>query len=268
MKARKGFSLFLASLVGALLLVGGRPTSAYPLATAGETELVASADAEISSDSPSASYGFAGGMLVGYNGYPGYGKLRGLVRFDITQLPVDAIVDQAVLRLYCQGGTNDDPMLVTVHAMTQSWSEASVTWNSHAHEHTSGWYAGATLPQATGDGYEATCDVRALVQSWVNGSLANYGIMLIIPPEPPYLSDGWDVRALVQAWVDGTYPNYGLVLVGGEAPPHENEMGGATFSSREDPDPWVRPCLWVRWHAGPTPTPQPPRLWLPILVRQ
>lgn len=408
MNARRIFSVFLATLVVALLLPGSMSVGAPTLAASSETELVASADSEIRSDSPSANYGSQNGMFVGYSGYDTYGRLRALVRFDnINLLPADAIIDQAVLRLYCRGGTQgDSPMSVTAYAVTQGWSEVAVTWNSHA-EQKSGPYGTAVLPEAVSAGYEAVWDVRALVQSWVGGSLPNYGIMLIgdeseatslylrrfetressTPDQRPRLlvrwhrpgegaefnsvadaaismwnpsknyggselrvaflprlfddwrvlvrfdlagipqgavideatlnlhltgfygcfagyemlsvgtfrvtadwseatvtwdshasqvgeaystwyyrcsfepePEAWDVRPLVQSWVDGTYPNYGLMLVGGVTA-LERDAGAATFSSREDPDPWIRPYLWVRWHMAATPTPTNTPTW-------
>lgn len=218
MGTRRGIVSLLILLTVVLLLVSGGAASAPGVTTAQETDLVAVADADISSDSPAGNNGSANGMLVGYNGYPGYGKLRALVRFDTSALPVDAIVDEAALKVWVGGGTRDAPMLVTAYGVSQAWTETGVTWNSHAESRYGASAASVTLPHAADWGYEAQ----------------------------------WNIRALVQQWLDTTLPNYGVMLIGDET---ESGQHVRYLETRESATASRRPVLHIRWHRPATPTP-------------
>ena len=103
-----------------------------------------------------------------------YGRYRSLLRFDLSQLPADAVIDQATLTLTCRK-VNSGSYSVATFRVTGSWTESGVTWNNRP----------GYDPQSHGSiaPYDSTyraypVDVTALVQGWADGSYVNQGIVL------------------------------------------------------------------------------------------
>lgn len=110
-----------------------------------------------------------------YTGMVDGGTKRSLVRFDLAAIPSNARVQSATLSIYLYSA--DAAHTVTVHRITQTWDENSVTWLTFGNAFdvsVSGSYA----TNATG---WRTADVTTLVQSWVAGSAANFGLLLNDP---------------------------------------------------------------------------------------
>ena len=94
-----------------------------------------------------------------------------------VEIPGGATIDSATFWIYVTGARNET---VRAHRITAPWDETTVTWNSF----------GGSFDPGVADSFVAN-------------------------------STGWkslDVTALVQAWVDGTYANYGLLLEQGSTP--------------------------------------------------
>lgn len=117
--------------------------------------------------------------------------------------PMDATLESATLYMYVVAAT-DNP--VTAHRATSSWDEMTVTWNSF------------------GGAFDATV---------VDGFTANAGWQMT------------DVTSLVQAWMNGTYANYGMLL--DEADDQTPRTIYASSESTEYPNegPWVEVCYTV-----------------------
>ncbi|MFQ5854287.1 MAG: DNRLRE domain-containing protein [Anaerolineae bacterium] len=134
------------------------------------------------------SYGLTSGNMMADRCWPGVdnnlwvgrepvderGIMRSVIRFDLSGVPPGAVVFDAGLRLVAvEAGDGDAPMTVSVHDIAQPWAGCP-TWN--------------TLPDAIGRSWASvsvgsvvevyTVDVTALVDSWLNGGLPNYGLML------------------------------------------------------------------------------------------
>ncbi|MCA9518563.1 MAG: DNRLRE domain-containing protein [Myxococcales bacterium] len=136
-------------------------------------------DALLRADAPTRSYGASQSLTVSAGAS---GVRNALLRFDLAPIPPGATVVSAELTL--------TPLLyagaASVHAALAPWSEATVTWASFA---ASGAPLGAgpagpwlpaveaTVP-AVAAGAPATVSVRGLVQSWVDGSIPNDGVLL------------------------------------------------------------------------------------------
>jgi hypothetical protein len=122
----------------------------------------------------------------------------GTPSLDRIDIPAGATLLSATMRIYI---TDPTAQTVTIHRITQPWDEMTVTWNS---------FAGS---------YDPT-----VINSFVPS---------------PY---GWhsiDVTGLVQSWLDGTYADYGLVFR------KDLSEFALCYSSDYTDDPTLRPKLDV-----------------------
>lgn len=132
------------------------------------------------------------------------GNKRGLLRFDLSQVPDGAHVESALLSLTPGGG---GPNLVRFHRFQLPWEETTVTWNSVGGATAFDSEVVATYDPSAGP---QTLDVTSLVQLWVNGE-PNHGFLLEEDFDPAvqvansiYSSDHTEVSArprLVVNWV-------------------------------------------------------------------
>ena len=90
--------------------------------------LPAVADATLASAQPAVNCGGSGAISVGYFSGDGASIYRGLARFDLGGIPVDAVVISADLVLYADAGTVSKQ--IQARRLTGSWSEMTVTWNN------------------------------------------------------------------------------------------------------------------------------------------
>ncbi|MDR7318928.1 DNRLRE domain-containing protein [Brevibacillus nitrificans] len=103
-----------------------------------------------------------------YAGGPTTAIKRGLLKFDLGLIPNDAIINSASLSLYTEYTST---RTYAIHKVTKAWDN-STTWNTSP-TFDSNVVASKTIPTS---GWQVF-DVRALVQSWVNGE-ANHGFLL------------------------------------------------------------------------------------------
>lgn len=103
------------------------------------------------------------------------GEHRVLYQFNLASIPSGARITSATLRLWV---TTASSATVSVHRVTQSWSESALTWaNSSggvAHDSAS---SGSFSPASTGRYYDI--DITTLANQWRAGTL-NYGVILRI----------------------------------------------------------------------------------------
>jgi hypothetical protein len=114
-------------------------------------------------------------------------KNEALIRFDLTSIPGNAVINGATLSLYLNGDNEDDddgkdgdkhgfPVIpIYVHRATAPWVEATTTYRSFA-QHFDPAVAGVILP--TSSSALKSVDIRRLVQSWVSGAQPNDGVVL------------------------------------------------------------------------------------------
>ncbi|MBI2566404.1 MAG: DNRLRE domain-containing protein [Candidatus Schekmanbacteria bacterium] len=115
----------------------------------------------------SRNYGRSGSLTASLDGSGG--RRHGLLRFDLSAVPQGVTITSATihLNLLLYGGAP-----VHAHLVTSSWSESTVSWAS---------FAGAYSPDVTVTFPAASvtsADVTELVQDWLDGATANYGILL------------------------------------------------------------------------------------------
>ncbi|MFK8030337.1 MAG: LamG-like jellyroll fold domain-containing protein [Gammaproteobacteria bacterium] len=107
---------------------------------------------------------------------------RGLIEFDLSELPVGVRIESAVLTL--ELSKFKVKQVIEVYRVTQSWTEAGVTWESR--DGSADWavqggdyddrQVGSLSVESEG---LKTLDLTNLVASWAAGSLENHGILLL-----------------------------------------------------------------------------------------
>ncbi len=118
---------------------------------------------------------------------------RGLIEFDLSAIPQDAIINNASLSLY-HNPTSADPGHSTLSGsnacwlrrVTSYWSEDSVTWNTQP---STTQMNQVSLPASTYDTVDyPDIDVTQLIQDMLMYPDSSFGFMLLLQTEEPYRS--------------------------------------------------------------------------------
>jgi hypothetical protein len=100
---------------------------------------------------------------------------RLLIEFtDLTAIPAGATINSAKLGLYRYDNLNGDPLVLDVYQITSSWSE-TVTYSTQP-TYNSTPESSTTLSGTDAGWYE--WDITNLVQQWIDGTAANYGLAI------------------------------------------------------------------------------------------
>ncbi|MFO7742638.1 MAG: DNRLRE domain-containing protein [Anaerolineae bacterium] len=170
-----------AVLMLALLLPLVGPSSQTPQARAAAAQttvtLNAVADATVREWEPDTNFGGDPSLELSYGG-PGEEAVT-LVRFDLSGLPPDAVVDSASLRLFLEGASGADPVSIGAYLITSAWDESTVTWNT---PFTTGLFGFSASIDATVGSYKSW-SVTSYAQSWIDDPSSNFGVMLRGPTE-------------------------------------------------------------------------------------
>lgn len=108
---------------------------------------------------------------------------RGFYQFDLSSLPAGAIISDATFSIRREGG-DGATLSLSVHRVTQPWTEGGLTWNNRQSLTPWGTPGGDFNPTAwastLADGTKTYKDfgVASLVQAWANGTYPNYGLMV------------------------------------------------------------------------------------------
>ena len=136
--------------------------------------LLPSDDTYIKGDQPSDNFGSDNKFEV----RPDNGAdRRGLVKFNLSSIPANATITSATLYLYEQ--SNKASQTTSLYRVTSNWDENTATWQSWS---TPGGDFDSSISYFTfipdRNNCMVTLDVTSLVQSWVNGTYLNHGLML------------------------------------------------------------------------------------------
>lgn len=129
-------------------------------------------DGQIQSSQPNTTCA-PGSLSVGDASSNASDEHRSLVKFDLSWLPASTVVQYASVRLHATSTIGDAN--VDVLPVTSSWNENTLTWNNAP---TTGAPIASYLMS---DAIPATyiwIPIESTMQSWVDGSLTNEGIML------------------------------------------------------------------------------------------
>ena len=98
----------------------------------------------------------------------------GLVYFDLSSIPKNAIINSAYLDLYCTSKSDGVQLRIGRLQATPNWTEAGVTWNNMPYVETPPNQKYFAISNTMYAGY----DVKEFVQDWVSGTYVNNGFQL------------------------------------------------------------------------------------------
>ncbi len=135
-------------------------------------------DAYIDKNNASQNYGNVAQLEAYWTFFPSADK-RALYRFDIaaTGIPAGASISSAVFKVFVIDPHNS--ATVKAYRITSDWTETNVNWDNINASYDSSEVA--SIPSGTPAGAYYSLNITALAQGWINGSIANQGIMLRIP---------------------------------------------------------------------------------------
>ena len=129
-------------------------------------------------------------MAWTYGGAPTH--LRSLIYWDVSEIPANAIVHNATLKLYwnpnsgnpghsSQSGPNDGRL----EFITSPWGEHSVTWNTQPSTDTSKY---VLLPPSSNTQQDYSVNLTSITQEWVQNPSANNGLLFRLLNESHFRS--------------------------------------------------------------------------------
>jgi hypothetical protein len=170
-------------------------------------------------------------MLMTYT-WPDYRAANAiLMKFDLSSVPADAVIEEATLHLALveSDAMPESTYTVTVHRVTGKNPDIAAA-SGYMADGATGWtpnaccYSGVPLAQAD---ISAAYDARAIDKT------------------PGYKS--WTVTAMVREWLAGPGANFGAVLNSDASKPRDRYR---YFASAVYPDPGLRPFLRVIYSSG------------------
>ena len=109
-------------------------------------------------------------------------KKEALLRFDLSSIPAEAVIQSARLTLFVNGEDEDDDdcedrrhLPVTVHRVKRAWNENTVTYKSFDQRFDADIEG---LLHVTSQSAYKTVDIKDLVRDWVSGQKPNHGLLL------------------------------------------------------------------------------------------
>jgi len=183
----------LCAITSALVVIGAASSQALAQrphleVTYGATTrtLYPAADAFINQYQPTRNYG-ASSVLKTRNEFGAGGGLgwawQDLIEFDLSSIPSGAVISSAKMRLYYYKRWDVNPVGrdLDLYQVTESWDEATVTWDNQPAYDDSSAIATDQVPASVDTWME--WDVASSVQDIVDGSVDNYG-WLLLDPDP------------------------------------------------------------------------------------
>jgi hypothetical protein len=214
---------------------GPTPTP-FPYGTPVYTNRRAVRDTYLNQREPEQNYGGYGHIHLGNHAE---GPIKtGLVWFDLTGIPPQAVVGQANLLLF--GQDVDGIVSLDVTGLRRSWVELEATWRESSAKEPWGQPGALSTMEDR--------DAASVRGTFTDGGLVQYYT--------------WDVTDLVQAWVSGVRPNYGALIL--TSPGTKAKETHGLYSSNFGLL-LLRPKLEVEFTV-PEPTPTPTNTPMPTVT--
>ena len=161
-------------------------------------------DAWITSAGPTINNGAATDLIAG-NQSASSDNRRGLLKFDLSSIPVGSTVNSATMSLYQHAQLDTSTPQLGVYYATRSWTEGTGNGTATADGATWNTYNGINNCTTAGGDYNGTVQATAiapnstgawvdfpitgLTQSWVSGTFANEGMFVKKSGENPAVND-------------------------------------------------------------------------------
>lgn len=224
MSARQGYGLGVAGRLAVgvgLLLVAGWAG----LAGAGtvSVSLPSVADTGLNSCYITGNGAHWGSMFIGnMGGTPGVEKYRGVIRFDLSSIPTNAVVSSATLRL-AFAPLQTTVATISVHRATTAWTEGAGAWTAGATDGAT-WQKPDAAQAATWDGGHFVPEPSSSVSGSLQGSASS---------EVRYSFS--NLTADAQLWVNHPAWNHGWFVI------NNDEVNGTdtTYPAKQ---------IWLREH--------------------
>lgn len=152
-----------------------------------------------------------------------------ILRFDLSAIPTNAVIQRATLSLYATGSSNSYALEAGVYALRREWSEAEATWNRATNAMAWG-RPGANDTDTDRDAQALSTALVSGISRWVD----------------------WDVTRLVQAWVSNPSSNMGMILKSFTTVGVQYH-----FASSEYGNIGLRPKLTIQYSLSPEPAATP-----------
>ncbi len=164
----------------------GRPKLTINYAFSGMAQsIVANQDSYIRQTSPDTNYGSETELLAdGVDQDPvngKFGETKSVISWDVSVIPSDAVIQSVTLTIDM---SNTSGEAYHLYAVNSSWSEGTVAWNDLNDPSNIGTTVLGMVPadprgENIGDNVvQFNTDGVSLVQSWVDGSISNNGIVI------------------------------------------------------------------------------------------
>ena len=172
---------------------------------------------------------------------------RALMRFDVSSLPTDVLIDSVRLELKLTTSPNLTPSLIRVYRVLADWGEGA-----------SDSPQGRGAPAQTGDATWANTFYPSSLWSNPGGDVAAAASdSLNVTGTGDYVWNSAGLASDVHGWTSQTFANYGWMLIGDEA----TDRSVRAFSSREGA---TAPRLVIHYSAA---TPVQQTTWGKIKIR-
>lgn len=122
---------------------------------------------------PNTAYGGAANLVVERSEFLEEGLA--LLRFDLSAIPPNAIINDAQLELYLIAASDPASVSVRIQRATQAWSASTVTWNTRPPLSST---TATSAPVGTSLNTSYTWNLTNLVSSFVSGTTTNFGFAL------------------------------------------------------------------------------------------
>ncbi|MCI0472148.1 MAG: DNRLRE domain-containing protein [Ignavibacteria bacterium] len=139
---------------------------------------------------PNQNYGTATELKIFRESCCSFPTARTVIRFDLSSIPQNAVVEKAVLSVYAfengrQLGTAGAPnnTAKSIYLLTEPWQDNTVTWKNQPAFDSTALAQNTNTKVKTWEEFDVTSAVRGMVQSKVE----NFGFMIKFPAETDFL---------------------------------------------------------------------------------
>ena len=229
------FAIKTSDEAGNVSILSNSPQGITPPATSGNfvttfqeglNGYIGTTDTNVNTYAKTTNYGSATSLTAA-----SYNATKPLFQFDLSSIPVNAVVNSATLSFYASswGGAAGSNQNAIYRVLDKNWVESEANWNIYSTGNN--W-----TTSGLGSGTDYGSPVFTSLTGWV-------------PAGPMWVN--FSVATLAQNWVNGTYQNHGIVYStnGGPQP--------TFYSSEYTIDPSLRPKLVVDYTVPGEPTPEP-----------